>query len=115
MRLLKHLWERSEGSAAEIHGAVGAARRLAFTTTATMLRKMEERGLVSHRTEGRAVIYRAVVTEEEVSKSMAHDLLDRLFEGSVANMVSHLLSTREVSAEELKELEKLVRKKKERK
>ena len=77
--------------------------------------KMEEKGLVEHRTEGRTFIYRPIVSEQEVSKSMTHDLLDRLFEGSVASLLSHLLSTREVSAGEVKELEQLLKEKKARK
>jgi BlaI family transcriptional regulator, penicillinase repressor len=115
LKILKHLWASAEATAVEIHASVGKAEGLAFTTIATMLRKMEERGLVEHRTEGRTFIYGATVTEEEVSKSMAHDLLDRLFEGSVANLVSHLLSTREVSAAEVKRLEQLLKDKKARK
>ena len=115
LKIMKCLWERSEGTAVAIHNEVGKAEQLAFTTIATMLRKMEEKGLVEHRTEGRTFIYRPIVSEQEVSKSMSHDLLDRLFEGSVASLLSHLLSTREVSAGEVKELEQLLEEKKARK
>jgi BlaI family penicillinase repressor len=115
LKIMKYFWECSEGTVASAHEHVGKAEQLAFTTISTMLRKMEERGLLAHRVENRTFIYRPVVTEEEVSKSMAHDLLDRLFEGSVANMLSHLLSTREVSAQEVKRLEQLVKEKKARK
>jgi predicted transcriptional regulator len=73
-----------------------------------MLRKMEARGLVKHRMEARSFIYRAAVAEEAVSRGMADHLLERLFEGSLADMVRHLLSNREVSREELSKLEKLI-------
>src|SRR6186713_125256 len=109
LKIMKYLWERSEGTAVTIHNEVGKAEQLAFTEIATMLGKMEEKGLVEHRTEGRTFIYRPIVSEQEVSKSMTHDLLDRLFEGSVASLLSHLLSTREVSAGEVKELEQLLK------
>jgi predicted transcriptional regulator len=39
---------------------------------------------------------------------MAGDLLDRLFEGSLADMVHHLLTERDVSPEELQRLEALI-------
>ena len=77
-------------------------------TVATMLRKMEDRGLVKHRLEGRSFIYRANVAADEVTRSMADHLVDRLFEGSLADTVNHLLSTREVSREELGRLERLI-------
>jgi BlaI family transcriptional regulator, penicillinase repressor len=111
LKILKQLWESSESSAADIHSSVGVPADLAFTTIATMLRKMEQRQLIAHRTEGRAFIYRALISENEVSKSMAQDLLDRLFEGSVASLMSHLLATRNVSPDELKRLEELVKEK----
>jgi predicted transcriptional regulator len=83
-------------------------RQLAYTTVATMLRKMEDRGLVTHDAEGRKFVYRAAVAADEVTRSMAGDLLDRLFEGSLADMVHHMLTEREVSQEELSRLEQLI-------
>lgn len=107
LRILKILWDRGEAGVAEVHAAL-SRQRLAYTTIATMLRKMEVRGLVTHRAEGRAYLYRAAVAEERVSQGMAEHVLDRLFEGSLAGMVSHLLEAREVSAEELDELRRLI-------
>ena len=91
-----------------VYEEVGVELNLAYTTMATMLRKMEGRGLVKHRSEGRSFVYRACVGEEAVSRGMADHLLDRLFEGSLADMVHHLLSTREVSRDELVKIEKLI-------
>ena len=102
------LWERGEASVAEVHDALAVRPRLAYTTIATMLRKMETRGLAAHRTDGRTFIYRAAVAEERVGRNMAEHLLDRLFQGSLATMMSHLLTAREVSADELAELERLI-------
>lgn len=108
LRILKILWERAEATVAEVHAALGKRRAFAYTTVATMLRKMEDRGLVGHRTEGRTFVYRAAVAESAVSRNMAEDLLDRLFEGSLSDMVSHLLTHRDVSREELSRLERLI-------
>ncbi len=107
LRILKVLWDREETSVADVHAAL-AKERLAHTTIATMLRKMEARGLVAHRAEGRTFLYRAAVAAEHVGQGMADHVLDRLFEGSLADMVSHLLDTREVSQEELAELQRLI-------
>jgi BlaI family transcriptional regulator, penicillinase repressor len=108
LRLLKVLWEQPNASVAEVHQALGPKAGLAYTTVATMLRKMEARGLVAHDTEGRRFLYRAAVTPNAVTRGMADDLLERLFEGRLADLVSHLLSTREVTQEELVELERLI-------
>jgi predicted transcriptional regulator len=108
LRIMKALWERHEASVALVLEALGPAAGLAYTTVATMLRKMEARGLVRHRSEGRRFIYRAAVPPEVVTRSMADDVLERLFEGSLADLLHHLLSTREVSREELRALERMI-------
>jgi predicted transcriptional regulator len=108
LRIMKVLWASEAATVADVHKAVGDEGDLAYTTVATMLRKMEARGLVKHRMEARSFIYRAAVAEEAVSRGMADHLLERLFEGSLADMVRHLLSNREVSREELSKLEKLI-------
>jgi BlaI family transcriptional regulator, penicillinase repressor len=108
LQIMKVLWAQREATVAEVHRELAGERELAYTTVATMLRKMEARGLLEHRSEARSFVYRAVVGAEAVSRGMSDHLLERLFEGSLADMVRHLLSTHEVSREELSELEKLI-------
>jgi predicted transcriptional regulator len=107
LHIMRVLWQRGPASVADVQPALDE-RELAYTTIATMLRKMEERGLVKHKSEGRAFFYRAAVPPEAVSRSMAGDLLENLFAGSLADMMSHLLQTRDVSREELARLERLI-------
>ena len=114
LRILEILWDRREASVAEVHEVLKPERDLAYTTVATMLRKMEARELVEHREEGRAFLYRAKVEAEEVNRSAGEHFVGRLFEGSLADAVSHLLTTREVSRAELDELEKMIREAKRR-
>ena len=108
LRILQALWERPDATVADVLQAIRDHGDLAYTTVANMLRKMEARGLVAHRTEGRSFIYRAQVAAEEVSRGMADHLVDRVFEGSLLEVVNHLLTTREVSRAELNQLEKLI-------
>src|SRR5688572_315422 len=115
LEILKILWDLKEAAVAEVGEALRRRleRPVAYTTAATMLRKMEARGLVKHRADGRRFIYRAAVAPEAVASGMATHVLDRLFEGRLADMVSHLLTEREVSREELDEIESLIRARKE--
>ena len=108
IRILKVLWARGEATIAEVHKAVGGHSKFAYTTIATMLRKMERRDLVSHREEGRVFVYQAEVQATAVSQGISDHWVDRLFEGSLTHAVNHLLSTRDVSAQELRELERLI-------
>jgi predicted transcriptional regulator len=111
LRIMKVLWTLQQATVSEVHAAL-SADKLAYTTVATMLRKMEARGLVDHEERERRFVYRATVSESQVTCSMAADLVDRLFDGSLASAVSHLLETRDVSREELLALEQLIRQRK---
>src|SRR3954463_5955381 len=108
LRIMRILWNSTEATVADVHSELGGISKFAYTTIATMLRKMEGRGLVAHREEGRSFIYRAKVAKAAISRSMADEFVDRLFAGSLTNAVNHLLSTREVSREELRALEALI-------
>ena len=108
LAIMRVLWSRGEASASTVHRALWDERALAPTTIATMLRKMEDRGLVDHRTEGRKFIYRAEVSEESVRSSMVGQLSQRLFRGNVAAFASYLIAENQIDADELTELRRLV-------
>jgi len=114
LRILQLLWQRGEMASAGVHAALQSERSLAPTTVATMLAKMEARGLIAHREQGRAFIYRAAVDAGEVTRGLGDYFVQRLFAGSVAGAVIHLLRTREVSRRELDQLEKLIKEEKRR-
>jgi BlaI family penicillinase repressor len=111
LRIMRVLWDSGAVTVSEVQQRLGR-QRLAYTTVATMLRKMEERGLVDHLEEGRKFLYRPVVSLDAVTRSMTGDLVDRLFDGSLAEAVSHLLESREISREELDRLEQLIQQRK---
>jgi predicted transcriptional regulator len=111
LRIMRVLWSSGPATVAQVQEHL-EGEPLAYTTVATMLRKMEDRGLVGHRKNQRRFVYRATVSEQDVTRSMADDLVDRVFEGSLADAVSHLLEIREVSREELTRLEQLIRERK---
>lgn len=102
------LWRHGEATSADVHAALLPERGLAPTTIATMLRKMEHKGVVAHRSEGRQYVYRPLISEDEVRSSMLNELLERLFEGDPAALVSHLMTDHEIEPEELAELQRLL-------
>ena len=104
LAIMRVLWERGEASVAETHQALLAERGLAPTTIATMLVKMEKKGVVAHRREGRRFVYRPTVTEAEATRSMVDELTERLFLGDPAALVSHLISEHELDVDEIAEL-----------
>ncbi len=102
--IMRVLWDRKEATSTEVHAALLAERGLAPTTIATMLRKMEDKGVVTHRSEGRLFVYRATVSEDEVRRSMVGEIVDRLFAGDPAALVSHLVAENELDPHDLAQL-----------
>lgn len=102
--IMRVLWSRGECTVADVHRALEPTHGLAPTTVATMLRKMETKGVVAHRTEGRRFVYRPTVSEDTVRRSMVAELTERFFGGNPAALASHLIEAHEVDDDELAEL-----------
>jgi predicted transcriptional regulator len=110
LKIMRVLWARGEATVNEARAAVGS--RLAPATIATLLRRLEAQGLVRHRVEGRTFVYTPLIAEDAVARGLVGELLNRLFVGSVPALVNHLLRSRDLSAEELAEMEKMIRERK---
>jgi predicted transcriptional regulator len=108
LAIMQVLWDRKEATAADVHAALERERGLAPTTIATMLMKMEKKGVVRHTVEGRRFVYAPAVSESQVRRSMVSELHRRLFAGDTTAFVSHLLSEHEIDADELTELRRLL-------
>jgi predicted transcriptional regulator len=108
LAVMRALWERGECTVVEVQEALAPGRRLAQTTVATILTRLEKRGVVEHRSAGRQFVYRPRVTEPEVRRSMVSELTSLLFDGSPAALISHLLAEREIAREDLDEVKRLI-------
>jgi BlaI family transcriptional regulator, penicillinase repressor len=108
LQLLRVLWARGESTVVEVQEALRPERRLAQTTVATLLSRLEKRGVVAYRTEGRQYVYRPLVTEAEVRGSVLAEVTEQLFDGDVAALVSHLLTAAEADAADLAKVRALI-------
>ena len=106
--ILRLLWERGEASVAEIWEALYAERKLAQTTVATIVARLQRRGVLSRRTRDRQFVYQTLITEADVQHSMVSELTERLFAGDVAALVSHLLSARDMSPGDLARVRQMI-------
>ena len=106
--IMRVLWDRGEAPVADVHQALLQERGLALTTIATMLSKMEKKGVVSHRMEGRGFVYKAAISESTVHRSMVSDLTAQLFDGDPAALVSHLLTEQQIGRGDLDAIKELI-------
>ena len=106
--ILRLLWGRGEASGAEVWEALYPERGLAQTTIATLLSRLERRGVVARRAVERQYVYRALVSEGEVQESMVSELTERLFDGDVTALVNHLLTSNDIAPGDLERLRGLI-------
>jgi predicted transcriptional regulator len=97
------LWETGSATVAEVRDRLPAD--LAYTTVLTILRNLEAKGFVRHEGEGKAHRYFPRVARKAAGKSAVARLIDKMFGGDPAMLVSHLVSDHPLSADELKKLQ----------
>ena len=86
--VLKALWALGSGSVREVHRRMCPDGELAFNTVQTLLRIMEEKGLVRHRAEGRTFVYEPNYSRDRVTSRLLH----RVFDGALDQVVLSLLA-----------------------
>jgi len=77
--ILAKLWELGVGSVRELHEQLGQRDGLVYTTTAKVVDRLREKGLIERQPRGRAFIYRPRVAREEVENARARKAVSRLF------------------------------------
>src|SRR5271154_3255363 len=114
LELLRVLWERGPATVRELHDAVNLHRPVVYTSVLKILQIMTEKGLVEREESAKAHIYRAAASQEETQNQLLRDLSERLFSGSAAQLAMHALSMQSASEEELQEIRKIIRQKREK-
>jgi predicted transcriptional regulator len=111
LRLMDVIWEKERATVAEVSEALPKQLGLAYNTVLTTLRILEDKGYVRHSKskEGRAFIYRPVVSRERASRSAVRSLLGRFFGNSVEALVLNLLEDEELSEGERRRIQALLR------
>ena|SRR5689334_18171926 len=83
------LWELGDGTVTEVREKLPAD--LAYTTVLTILRKLEAKGLVKHKVEGKAHRYIPRVAQKNARRTVLGRLIDKLFDGSPEQLLAHLV------------------------
>ena len=108
LEILDVLWEREQATVREVHEILSVRKPTAYTTVLKLLQIMDEKGLVERDKNAKAHVYRARQAQEQTQKNLVSDLLEKAFRGSALKLVQHVLETKPTSAEELKEIRKLI-------
>jgi predicted transcriptional regulator len=109
LEALKVLWDRGEATVRDVCETMNQrGADLAYTTVLSLLQVMEQKGLVSHRRDGKAYVYLPRLERSKTFRQLAGGFLDRVFDGAVDEYLVHALESRKLSPDELDELEKMI-------
>jgi predicted transcriptional regulator len=111
LEILKVLWRTGPATVRRVRDELAAVRDLAYTSVMTMMTIMVGKGYLKRTKDGRSFIYQATYHETKATKSMLQDIVDRLFGGSTAAVMQHLLETSDLDDEELKQIRSLINRK----
>jgi len=107
------LWSRSPLTAQDVIERVPAERGWSANTVKTLLARLVAKKVVAHEADGRRYLYRPLVARADYVAGESSRLIDRLFGGRLTPLVAHLAERDALGAEEIAEIEALLKKIKE--
>jgi len=107
--LLKALWEIKEGAISDVLDSLDEPKP-AYNTVATVIKVLEKKGYVSHKTYGKTHVYFALVSKKDYAQHVMKDTFKGLFNGSLNLMLSSFVKNKDVSLRELEELKEMLEK-----
>lgn len=110
--VMQAVWEAGPSLVDAVHRVVANKRQLKEATTRTILRRLEQKGYLTHDIDGRAYVYRAVEPQRGLAARAVRQIIDRFCRGSVEDLVSGMVDAKLLSRAELDSLEQLVRQRK---
>ncbi len=109
LEIMQVLWDLERGTVRDVYEILRKRRQVAYTTVMTMMGILEEKGHVKRRKEGRAFLYTPARPRQKVIASMVDEFVGRVFGGSARPLVVGLAKDRKLSAEDLAEIERILK------
>ncbi len=104
---MKFLWSTGRATAEQVREGIAARRRLKDSTVRTILRRLEDKGYLTHKTDGRTYVYEATLPPQSVATHAVRQIIDCLCGGSVERLLVGMVEYDVIGP---RELEKLARK-----
>ncbi len=98
---MKVVWSRSHATVRDVYEALLQDRKIAYTTVMTMMNVLEKKGHLRKKVEGRSFLYRPTRPQRQVVGTMVREFVQRVFGGSAAPLLAHLVEQERLTPEEL--------------
>lgn len=108
LEVARVLWELKRATVREVHEAMPVRRKMDFATVQTYLRRLEKKGYLNGRLEGRTRVYSAKIKPRTVIRETVDDLVERLFAGDTMPLMQHLIEERGITSDDLETLKSML-------
>jgi len=112
LEIMKIVWSRESSTVRDVYEELLTRRKIAYTTVMTMMGTLEQKGHLRKSEQGRAYVYVAVEPQTKVVGNMVQEFVKRVFNGSSRPLLVHLVETLDGDADQLEEIQRLLRQKK---
>ena len=109
LEMMSVLWAKGSGTVNDVQRALSSERKLAYTSVSTMLRILEQKGVLASRKEGRGHVYVPRLEKHDYEARSVRHLVDRVFGGAPAQLVQRLLEVESLSEEEIGNIRRLLK------
>ena len=106
--IMEVVWERGEVTVSEVRTALAQRRAVARNTVQTMMVRLEEKGWLKHREQGRTFLYFAAREKAVSLGARVAQMVDRLFAGSPEDMVTALIEYRGLTDDESQRIRQMI-------
>jgi BlaI family penicillinase repressor len=110
-QLMEILWKRGSGTAEQIREALAPQHALKDSTIRTVLRRLQDKGYVNHKIEGKAFVYSGVEKPRNLAVRAVRQILDKFCDGSLEQLLVGLVENEVVDRTELEQLARKLAKK----
>jgi len=108
LEVMKILWKTGPATVQTVQQRIQSVRPLAYNTVQTVLTILHRKGKVKRITRDRAYVYSPAVSQEKAAGQALQDLINRVFGGRPEELVLSMVKSRQLSAEQLAELQRMV-------
>src|SRR5215212_4201554 len=113
LEMMNIVWAHDVGvTFRDVYETLRGRRTIAYTTVMTTMKTLEQKGYLKASQQDRAYVYRPARPKQQVIKAMVRDFIDRVFNGSASPLVAHLLEDEHITEAELRDLTRMMGKKK---
>ena len=111
LEIMKVVWQRDQpATVRDVYEALLEHRKIAYTTVMTMMKILETKAYLLKTQDDKAHLYSPTKPKQQVIQGMVREFIDRVFNGSAEPLLAHLVDDEKLTAHDLQELTRIVRK-----